>query len=154
MGFYYCTVLLVLLLDQGTKLLVQKHLALFQTVPVIPRVFSLTHIINYGAAFGILRYQTTFLVALTLLVIGIAFFYRKQIKDQPKYIRFGLALGLGGALGNLIDRFRLGGVVDFLDLHFWPIFNFADIAIVFGVAIIVLLTIRHEWLEKRKRGMD
>lgn len=154
MGLICWTALVVLILDQGTKMLIQKSLEQFQTVPVIPGIFSFHYIVNYGAAFGILRHQTALLVGLTLLVLVATVRYRKEIARQPKFLRWGLALGLGGALGNLLDRLRLGGVVDFLDFHFWPVFNLADVAIVVGVGIIVMVTLRREWQEKRKRGIE
>lgn len=154
MLFFYLTAFVVLIIDQLTKIFIQSSFSLNEIRPVIPRIFSLTYIINPGAAFGILRYQTGILVTLTLGVIMAVIIYRKEIPFQPKALRWGLSLGLGGALGNLVDRLRLGGVIDFIDFHVWPVFNVADMAIVIGVTLIIISSIHAELREKRKRGME
>lgn len=138
---FYLIFLLVIALDQITKFFVQRSLPLNDGIPVLPGVLSFTHINNPGAAFGILPHKTVLLVFLTVLLFLLVFIYRHKIPGQPFTLRLGLAMGLGGATGNLIDRLRLGGVVDFVDLKFWPmrnfpIFNIADLAIFFGVLII------------------
>lgn len=149
MTLFYVTALLVLFLDQGTKLLIQHQMTLFQSVPIIHGILSLTYVLNPGAAFGILRYQTTFLIALTLVVIAVALIYRKEIPQQPVIFRLGLALGFGGAVGNLCDRLRLKAVVDFIELPHYPVFNVADCAIVIGVSLIVIFTVLSE-IKSRK----
>lgn len=154
MHIFYLTAFVVLVLDQIIKLYVQAQFSLFESRHIIPGIFSLTYVLNPGAAFGILRYQTGILIVLTLGVILAVILYRKEIPFQPRMLRWGLALGLGGALGNLADRLRLGGVVDYMDFHVWPVFNLADMAIVTGVGLIIFASIRTELQEKRKRGMD
>ena len=134
--------LLVIILDQITKYYIQHFLPLNGGITVLPGVLSLTYINNPGAAFGILPYRTVLLVGLTFLLFFLVFLFRHRIPSQPSFLRRGLALGLGGATGNLIDRLRLGGVVDFIDLRFWPmenfpIFNIADLAISCSVVLIL-----------------
>lgn len=135
---YFLLTLLVLIFDQVVKVIVTLKLEPFQDVWVVKNVFSLTCVHNYGAAFGILRSKTLLLITLSAAVILFVWIKRKKIACYPKGFQIGLALALGGALGNLIDRIRLGYVVDFLNFQVWPVFNLADIAIVTGVGLIIV----------------
>lgn len=135
-------VLIIVALDQLTKLLVRAEIPVHGSVPVIPGLLNLVHVRNTGAAFGFLNavefpYKSA-VVALvaTAALAGIAL-YAARISSHARLARVGLALILGGAIGNLIDRLALGSVVDFVDViiagwHFWA-FNVADSAITFGV---------------------
>lgn len=139
--------LAVTVLDQATKLQVQKHLKLFTAVEVVPGFFNLVHTVNRGAAFGFLNTQDTdwqvyfFIAAAALAVVIIANLLSKA-ENEGRLFVCALGLILGGAIGNLIDRLRLGEVIDFLDFaigsYHWPAFNVADIAITCGsLALIV-----------------
>jgi signal peptidase II len=139
--------LVVLALDQATKALVRHYLALHETVTVIPGFLNVTHVLNTGAAFGLLNTadfpgKTVLIVALaTAGLIGVAV-YSVSLTSGQLMARIGLALIVGGAAGNLIDRVTVGSVVDFVDVywrdyHFWA-FNAADSAITIGVAIMIL----------------
>jgi signal peptidase II len=133
----------IVALDQLTKLLVRMEIPLHDSVTVIPGFLNLVHVRNTGAAFGFLNavdfpYKTA-VVALvaTAALMGIAL-YAARLSSHERLARIGLALILGGAVGNLLDRLMLGSVVDFVDAviggwHFWA-FNVADAAITFGVA--------------------
>jgi signal peptidase II len=131
----------VVLLDQATKLWIQKSLVLYSTSAVIPDFFNIVHVLNRGAAFGFLnrsdiRWQTYFFFAATALAVLIINHLLRLARPGDKLLISGLGLILGGALGNLIDRIRTGEVVDFLDFYWrsyhWPAFNVADIAIFLG----------------------
>lgn len=135
---YFRLTLSVLAFDQLIKAIVARKLEPLQSVTVIKDVFTITYVRNYGAAFGILQSQTLLLVALSIGVIFFVWCNRNKLSGYPKVFQVGLGMALGGALGNLVDRIRLGYVVDFLDFHFWPVFNLADIAIVSGVSLIIL----------------
>ncbi|MBL7178734.1 MAG: signal peptidase II [Pseudomonadota bacterium] len=134
----------VIVFDQITKAVILNNLPLYNSVAVIPGLFSLTHIHNPGGAFGFLASQssnvrnTIFILIATLAVGLIFYFYRQTPKTHP-LLASGFALIFGGALGNLIDRLRFGKVVDFLDFYIgnyhWPAFNVADSAISVGVTI-------------------
>jgi len=134
----------IIIADQITKAIVLAKMALYQSIVVIPGFFSLTHIHNPGGAFGFMARQSPtiriglFIVASTAAIVLIFIFYR-QIPRTHRVLSAGLALIFGGALGNLVDRFRFGKVVDFLDFYVggmhWPAFNVADSAICVGVAI-------------------
>jgi len=134
----------IVIADQITKAVVLAKMALYQSIVIIPGFFSLTHIHNPGGAFGFLAQQdatvraAVFLVA-SIVAIGLIFMFYRQIPRSHPFLASGLALILGGAIGNLIDRLRFGKVVDFLDFYIgdlhYPAFNVADSAITVGVTI-------------------
>ncbi len=133
---------IVVLLDQATKYWIQSRMAYGESNPVISGVFHITYILNPGAAFGILENKTWFFVMVALLLLaGVAYIYPRLPSNQP-LLKWGAGLLVGGAVGNLIDRVRIGYVIDFFDFRIWPIFNVADICIVCGVGclVYVLLT--------------
>ena len=133
----------VLLVDQGTKAVVRMLMYQGESIPVLPSVFHLTYIMNPGAAFGILPNQNVlFITTAVLLITGVLAGYRK-LSPGRKILRIGLALVLGGALGNLLDRLRFGKVVDFLDFRIWPVFNLADTAIFIGVCLLAWELLKH-----------
>ncbi len=139
--------LATLALDQFTKWLVVTSLELGESVyplPALPRLFSLTYVTNTGAAFGLLKEAGMVFVFVAILVITIIVLYVRRVPADQQLVRVALGLQLGGALGNLIDRLRLGYVVDFIDLKFWPVFNVADSAIVIGVALLAIAFWRQE----------
>lgn len=137
---------LVVVLDQVTKLWIIKNLPLYHSITVIPGLFNVTHILNPGGAFGFMAHHNShlrnvlFLLASSIAICFIYFYYNSVSKTEP-LLATGLALILGGAVGNLIDRIRFGKVVDFLDFyignHHWPAFNVADSAITVGIAVFV-----------------
>lgn len=134
---FFLIILAAFLVDQSSKAAVQILMYLGESIPVAPPVFYLTYIMNPGAAFGLLAYQTSLFVTVTvLLVAGVLLGYRK-LPPGRNLLRYGLGLVLGGALGNLADRLRYGQVVDFLDFRVWPVFNLADTAIVIGACFLV-----------------
>ena len=137
--------------DQLTKLWIMKSLSLYESLEIVPGFFSLTYLTNKGAAFGFLAGQTgawrhyLFLAlgTVALVVIVIAW---SRLRHAHMLYSFSLPLIGGGALGNLIDRVRLGSVVDFLDVfigtHHWPAFNVADACISTGITCLVLLELK------------
>ena len=132
----------VLALDQLTKQLVSSNMYLGESIPPEGWV-RLTYGVNTGAAFGLFRDHTLTLTVLSVFAIGfLVYFYRMHSQLHPLF-RLALGLQLGGAIGNLIDRVRLGSVVDFIDIGPWPIFNVADSAVVVGVALLAFLVFRH-----------
>jgi signal peptidase II len=127
----------VLLLDQFTKLLILKNLSLNHSLPLINGVAHLTLVHNRGAAFGILKNQTTLFIFVSIFaVILISSALRKSGWRRVSFYSLSLILILAGAVGNLIDRLRFGYVVDFLDLRVWPVFNVADSAITVGAIML------------------
>ena len=135
---------LVIIIDQATKYWIQSRMAYGESAPVIREVFHITYILNPGAAFGILENKTWFFIAVALiLLVGVAYLYPRLPANQP-IVKLGAGLLVGGAIGNLIDRVRIGYVIDFFDFRIWPIFNVADIAICIGVACIAFYFWRHD----------
>lgn len=140
-------VALVAALDQLTKWLVVSRMELYETIPVIPGLLNLTHIRNSGVAFGMFAtaefaYKPLVMSGLALLALAGVGLYATQLPAAHRWARGGLALILGGALGNLVDRARQGYVVDFVDAywqgwHFWA-FNVADAAISVGVGLLII----------------
>ncbi len=144
MNWYFLVVGGILILDQAIKALVQQKMTEGMSIPILPGIFHLTYILNPGAAFGLFAEQRwLFILVAVLLVIGVAFLF-KQLVQQPPMLRLGASLLVGGALGNLLDRIRIGKVIDFFDFRIWPIFNIADIAICVGVGLILLVTFREQ----------
>ncbi len=125
-------------LDRLTKALVLRQLPLWSSRPLLGRILSLTHVQNTGAAFGLFRNQVFLLAAVTIALLVSLFFFRKHIEALGLWGRVGIALVLGGALGNLYDRLFFGYVVDFLEFPYFPVFNLADSAIVLGVGLLCL----------------
>lgn len=137
----------VFLVDRATKFAVVRVMELGQTIPVIPGVFQLRYILNPGAAFGILQGQRYFFILTTLAVVVLILIYARQVRDN-NLLQVSFGLQLGGAAGNLIDRISTGEVVDFFDVHIWPVFNIADSALVIGV-ILFALDVVLEWKKER-----
>ncbi len=141
-GLFLLLASLVVLFDQLTKTLAQTHLLRGSSQLIIPRIFHLTLIENQGIAFGLFQGGDKFLLVLiTLSIAGLVFFGLRAAPFQLK-TQWGIGLILGGAVGNWIDRIRLGAVVDFLDFRIWPVFNLADTAITIGVGILLLDVLR------------
>ena len=105
--------------------------------PLISPVLHLTYVQNTGAAFGLFKGQQALFVGLSLLVIVWIAWELLAKPSMPDMLIWGCALILGGATGNLIDRVRVGYVVDFIDLRVWPVFNIGDSAITIGVALLI-----------------
>lgn len=134
----------LLALDQWSKWLVINRMDLGESIPIIDGIFHLTFVKNPGAAFGMLPYKTVFFIGMTVVVIaGIAYYFTRISPDRI-LLKTGLALQVGGAVGNLIDRIRFGHVIDFFDFRIWPVFNIADIGISIGVGILFIELLRME----------
>lgn len=137
----------VTLLDQATKIWVDKTLRIYETHTILPGLLDLHYIRNTGAAFGFLSgshagFRIPFFVLVSVVAVGIILFLFHKLEDSEIMMPLALSLVLGGAIGNLLDRVRLGEVIDFILVHYkgfhWPAFNVADIAITVGVSLLVL----------------
>ncbi len=145
--------------DQATKLLVQARIPLYHAIPVIEGFFNLIHIHNPGGAFGFLAGQDPVLrailfLAATVLAVGLLLVFFHRTPPGHPWLGTAFALILGGALGNLVDRLRMGRVIDFLDVHVgryhWPAFNLADSAITVGIGIFLVLMLSRRLPEDRR----
>jgi signal peptidase II len=142
---------LVVALDQATKHLVRANLALGESVPK-EGPLRITYVTNTGAAFGILQGQSLFLMVTTFFGLAAILLYFLYPPMEHGILRLALGLQLGGAVGNLADRVRLGRVTDFIDVGPWPAFNVADSSIVVGVTIIIAFFLLAE--SRHRRAQD
>ena len=139
--------LTVLILDQISKLIVIASLGPHQTLTVIPGFFNIVLVKNKGMAFGIFSQISSMLfyyllLSVTIIAVAAVFFFFFTLKENQGWMALGLSLILGGALGNLADRARLGYVIDFLDFvlknYHWHTFNVADSAVTAGAFCILI----------------
>jgi signal peptidase II len=136
----------IVVLDQATKVLIGSAIPLYESVTIIPGLLDFTHVRNTGAAFGLLNttdmpMKSAVMIGMALVAIAAIGAYGATLRADENIARAGLALVLGGAIGNLIDRARLGYVLDFVDVysgdwHFWA-FNVADSAITVGAILVI-----------------
>lgn len=136
--------LLTVAVDQLTKWLVRSSLSPAQSLPILPGILHLTYVHNTGAAFSLFQGQAKTLTIVSVAVAAwlITELRRPRLHQHAGMTPWALALILGGAVGNLIDRIRFGHVIDFLDVRVWPVFNLADSAITIGVAWLIWDTMR------------
>lgn len=142
---YYLIALAVIAIDQITKWLIVKNMELGESIPIIDNVLYITSHRNRGAAWGILQNQMWFFYIITVIfVIGVIYYIQKYGK-QDRFLGLSLALILGGAIGNFIDRVWRKEVVDFIHTYIFsynfPVFNVADSALCIGVALIMIQTL-------------
>lgn len=133
---------LVIGVDQVVKVIVSANLKDGHVVDVLGGLVRFDYTSNTGAAFGMFRAGGGVFAAIAIVVCAAILAYYRRIARSPLLVRLALGLILGGALGNLIDRIRLGYVIDFIDLRWWPVFNLADSAIVLGVCLLLIHTVR------------
>ncbi|MBN2409664.1 MAG: signal peptidase II [Candidatus Aminicenantes bacterium] len=144
----------VVIADQVSKAWIARAISPFDPLEIIPDFFHITFIRNRGGAFGFLSgidhsfFQAGFIIATVAAIGFIAVLYAK-LHDRQRWPATGMALIIGGAIGNLIDRVRWGSVVDFIDLHIyshhWPAFNVADSAITVGSVVLGICIVFKKW---------
>jgi signal peptidase II len=143
----------VFLLDQWTKSMIVQKLFLYEKVEVIQGFFNIIHVRNTGGAFGIFGGEkgglgSVLFVVISLFAIGAIIYLFMKTREDEKTLAVSFTLILSGALGNLIDRFRYGEVIDFLDFHLatyhWPAFNVADSAICIGIGLLALELLKRD----------
>jgi signal peptidase II len=147
---YLWVSVLVVVADQATKWLVELHLPWHLARPVVPGFLNLTHVRNTGVAFGLFAADgvsaSWMLTALGLLALAAVGIYFGVASPRDRSLLVALALVVGGAVGNLIDRVTSGAVTDFIDVyvgaHHWPSFNVADSAISIGIALMAIDSLR------------
>jgi len=141
----YIIVITIIALDQLSKILALKYLVPIKDIPIINNIFHLTYVENRGAAFGLLQNQKLFFLITTFLVLGFIWFYAHNNR-LPRMMIWGLSLVAGGAIGNLIDRVRLGFVVDYFNVAIinFPVFNIADSAVVVGAILVSIYILKYD----------
>jgi len=140
-------------MDRLSKNLVVSHLPLYESIPIVPDFFHLTHVANTGALFGLMAgmaapFRGIVFITIPVLAIVLILIFQYRSAECELPLQIGLSLILGGAMGNLYDRIVYGHVVDFLDFslagHHWPAFNLADSSICLGVFTLILDLLRHD----------
>jgi signal peptidase II len=142
-------VLAVIIGDQVSKQIVSRLMYRGQTISIIPQIFGFTYVQNPNAAFGIPIGTPIIMMILTSVATALLIFYFTRLKEKGSLLYVGLSLIIGGAIGNLIDRFRMHQVIDFIELGFrqykWPVFNIADSCVTIGI-----IAILWSWIFGRK----
>ncbi len=136
-----------LIADQATKFWVVTYLAphgAWAPIPALSNFFTIEYTTNTGAAFGLFKDWGPVFIGVAVVVIAAILVYQNQVPQEAWLVRLALGLQLGGALGNLTDRLRVGHVTDFIYFHFWPLFNVADMSIVGGVILLAFTMLREE----------
>ncbi len=153
LGIFMALLVAGLALDLGSKFLVLHYLPLGAQVPVIKGFFNLVHVHNKGAAFGLManwsvNFARLFFIGTTALVLAVVGYLWWRLPEDHWLAALGYGLIMVGALGNLVDRVRLGEVVDFLDVYWgnyhWPAFNVADSLICLGAGVLVWVIFKEE----------
>ncbi len=138
-----CASVAIVLLDQAVKAWVLSAMALGDRIVVVPGFFNLSHVQNTGAAWGVMQGLSHWLIALSFVMMATMIAFRRQLIGDAPIHRLILGVMIGGVWGNLLDRIKLGYVVDYLDFHWrswhFPAFNVADAAICVGVGLFFLL---------------
>lgn len=143
----------IVVVDQLTKVIVDRTMPLHHSIPLVDGLFNLTYVRNTGAAFGIFSgsheaFRLPFLILVSVVAIGFIFVMLRRLREGETGLVTALAFILGGAIGNLIDRLIYGEVIDFLDVYWrnyhWPAFNIADSFITIGVGIMLFFLYKHE----------
>ncbi|MBS4761318.1 signal peptidase II [Carnobacteriaceae bacterium zg-ZUI252] len=151
MVLIYSSIILLLILDQGVKMWTAMTIPLNTGQAFIPNVLSLFHLRNTGAAWGILSDNLVFFFIVTILICaGMICWAHKQKRRNIEYVAYVLIFA--GAVGNFIDRVRLGYVIDMFRFEFidFPIFNVADICLTLGVTVMIVDALVTEWKERGK----
>ncbi len=130
---------LVFIIDRVVKLYIINNFSLYESKMLIGKIVSITYVRNTGAAFSILRGQRTFFIIMTMIMLVLIIYLYNKVLEKNIYSKISVGLILGGALGNFYDRFVYHYVVDFIDFHFFPVFNIADSALVIGTIILSII---------------
>ncbi|SKA01807.1 signal peptidase II [Anaerorhabdus furcosa] len=135
----------ILVLDLGTKLIVQSNLDLHHQIPIIDNFFYITYAKNTGAAWSMFSGRVGILTLMSLAGVGLFSYMFSRVPEENKWERISIVLMIAGAAGNLFDRFVFGYVRDFLDFvifgYDFPIFNIADSALCIGIGLLIVITL-------------
>lgn len=133
---HFILALIIFALDRISKVLITVYLAPYTSQPILGSLMSFTHVHNTGAAFSILQGKRVFFIITTLILMGIILYVYYKLLPITSVLTITTGLILGGALGNFYDRIVYGYVIDFIDFHFFPVFNIADSAVVIGTLLL------------------
>ena len=147
--YFLVTAILVLVADQITKNLVIERVPENSSIEIVRGFLYITHVKNSGAAFGMFQGYTNILAIISMVAIVLIIILKVILKLDFAFYNVSLGFILGGAIGNLIDRYFMGEVTDFINLTFIPVFNIADSSLIIGFCLIIIIIIR-EYFKKEK----
>lgn len=143
---YYLLVFIIVLFDQVSKWLIRFNFTVGSSVVILKKILSFTYLQNTGVSFGLFKgYNWIFTIVLVFAFALFAYYFYKE-----KSYRLFYGIICSGILGNLIDRINLGYVVDFIDFHYWPVFNIADSAISIGIILLIIKSIKDDLKVNKK----
>jgi signal peptidase II len=141
---FWIAALAALALDQYTKYVVVTGFAPGESRIAVPHLLFWTYVQNHRGAFGLFGSQAWLLVGMAIVVLALFWFAFRDAAAKSALVQVAFGAIFGGAVGNIVDRFHYGYVVDFIDLRWWPVFNAADSCITVGVALLVISSIVKE----------
>ncbi len=151
--YFLVTAVLVLVADQITKnLIIQNVPENSPSIEIIRGLLYITHVKNSGAAFGMFQGYTNILAIISIVAIVLIIILKVILKLNFAFYNVSLGFILGGAIGNLIDRYFMGEVTDFINLSFIPVFNIADFSLIIGFCLLVIIIIREYFKKEKSRG--
>jgi signal peptidase II len=158
----WLTILLIVIADQFTKSFVVNHMSVLQSIPWIGDTIRWTYVHNDGMAFSMTYLGGRSLGVISLVAAILFSIFLSRMRDEPRSFQILLAMVIGGAIGNTIDRLRLGFVIDFIDVDLpdrlmerWPVFNVADSAVSVGVTLMILMLLfRAIWTHEGQNRLD
>lgn len=152
--YFLITAVCILTADQVTKYMIIQRVPENSSIEIIPGFFSITHVRNTGAAFGLFQGHTEILTVISIVAIVLIIVLKSILNFNSAFYNIYLGFVMGGALGNLMDRFLVGEVTDFINVRFIPVFNIADSSILIGFSLIIILILREYFKKGKTEGVD
>lgn len=135
---------ITIIIDQLIKLFIKTSIT--KDIVIIPKIFKITNVINTGAAFSILRNNNTLLILITIIILVLLNYYIKKNNIETDYFELGIILG--GIVGNLFDRLLYNGVIDYIEISNFPVFNLADSLIVLGIILLIIKEFKKDFIKR------
>lgn len=135
---------ITIIIDQLIKLFIKTNIT--KDIVIIPKIFKITNVINTGAAFSILRNNNTLLILITIIILVLLNYYIKKNNIENDYFELGIILG--GIVGNLFDRLLYNGVIDYIEISNFPVFNLADSLIVLGIILLIIKEFKKDFIKR------
>lgn len=135
---------IAIIIDQLIKLFIKTNIT--KDIVIIPKIFKITNVINTGAAFSILKNNNTLLILITIIILVLLNYYIKKNNIENDYFELGIILG--GIVGNLFDRLLYNGVIDYIEISNFPVFNLADSLIVLGIILLIIKEFKKDFIKR------
>ena len=135
---------ITIIIDQLIKLFIKTNIT--KDIVIIPKIFKMTNVINTGAAFSILKNNNTLLILITIIILVLLNYYIKKNNIENDYFELGIILG--GIVGNLFDRLLYNGVIDYIEISNFPVFNLADSLIVLGIILLIIKEFKKDFIKR------